>query len=88
MQPLGYYGLSLDPSTDIAIDNLRLHELVDTLNNMSTALNTKHYIDNDDVPAIMEASPIDPDGLSDTEKIALIRGLCDRIEIKLMEAAN
>lgn len=87
-KPLGYYGLSLDPTTDIEIDNLRLHELVSTLDDMTTALNTKHYIDNDDVPAIMEASPIDPDDLSDVEKIALIRGLCDRIELKLMEAAK
>jgi|GEM_PF-2203942 hypothetical protein len=88
MQPLGYYGLSLDPTTDIAIDALQLHELTNLLDDTTTLLNTKHYIDDDDAPAIMDTSTINPDDLSDMEKIGLIRALCDRIELKLMEAAK
>ena len=89
MQPLGYYGLSLDPTTDIAIDNLQLPQLTDLLDDMATDLNIRHYIDNDEAPAIEDVEkPIKPDDLSDAEKIALIRGLCDRIELKLMEAAK
>ena len=89
MQPLGYYGLSLDPTTDIAIDNLHLPELTDLLDDMASALNNKHYMDNDEAPEIKDLDkPIIPDDLSDAEKIALIRGLCDRIEIKLMQVAT
>lgn len=89
MQPLGYYGLNLDISTEIEIDNLHLPHLTDLLDDMATALNNKHYIDNDEAPEISnEDKPIDPDNLSDLEKIGLIRGLCDRIELKLMEVAK
>jgi hypothetical protein len=88
MQSLGYYGLNLDISTEIEIDNMPLHELTNLLDDTTTLLNTKHYIDDDDAPAIMESSTINPDDLSDMEKIGLIRALCDRIELKLMEAAK
>jgi hypothetical protein len=89
MQPLGYYELSLDPTTDIAIDNLRLHELVVLLHDMARDLDTTHYIDNDEAPEFSdEDKPVFPDQLSDVEKIGLIRGLCDRIEEKLSEAAK
>ncbi len=87
MQPLGYYGLILDPITDIAIDNLHLPELTDLLNDMTNSLNDRHYIDSEEAPLIID-KPITPDDLSDAGKIALIRGLCDRIEIKLMEIAT
>jgi len=88
MQSLGYYGLKIDTETEIAIDGLQLHELTNLLDDTTTLLNTKHYIDDDDTPAIMDTSTINPDDLSDMEKIGLIRGLCDRIELKLMEAAK
>jgi hypothetical protein len=88
MQSLGYYGLKIDTETEIAIDGLQLHELTNLLDDTTTLLNTKHYIDDDDAPAIMDTSTINPDDLSDMEKIGLIRGLCDRIELKLMEAAK
>jgi hypothetical protein len=65
-----------------------LHELASLLDDLTTALNTKHYIDDEEAPAIMEPSAIDLDELSDMEKIGLIRGLCDRIELKLMEVAK
>jgi hypothetical protein len=89
MQPLGYYGLSLDPTTDIAIDNLHLHELTDLIDDMTTALNSTYFLDNEEAPEITdESKPVFADQLSDVEKIGLIRGLCDRIELKLMEAAK
>ena len=87
-KPLGFYGLSLDPTTDIAIDNLHLPGLTYLLDDMAAALNDSHYIDNDEAPPIEDIDkPISPEDLSDAEKIALIRGLCDRIELKLMEIA-
>ena len=86
-QPLGYYGLNLDTTTELVIDNMHLHELTNFLDNITTELNAKHYLDNDSIPAIEEDEELSLD-LSDLEKIELIRGLCDRIEQKLMEAAK
>lgn len=88
-QPLGYYGLNLDISTEIEIDNLHLHELTNLLKNTTTTLNNKHYIDNEEAPCINEEYLFTGlEHLSDIEKIGAIRGLCDRIELKLMEAAK
>lgn len=86
MQPLGYYGLKLDISTEIEIDNLALHQLVDILDDASRMLYGKHYVDNKDVPTIRESEkPIDATMLSDSEAIGFIRAMCDRIEDKLRQ---
>lgn len=90
-KPLGHYGLNLDISTEIAIDNLKLHELTNLLCVIAGDLDTTHYLLN------KEAAPIDEETMdstsdllkqSDIDKIGAIRGLCDRIELKLMEAAK
>ena len=86
-KPFGYYGLNLDISTEIELDNLKLPELTDLLDDMVSDLNTTYYLNDDDVDNIYFA-PIKPCELSDVSKLALIRGLCDRIEVKLMEEAK
>lgn len=89
MQPLGYYGLNLSADTEKAIDNLKLHELIDLANDVTCDMTATHCIDNEEAPLIThEGKPISPDQLSDLQKLGLIRGLCDRIEIKLMEQAK
>ncbi|MBD2178398.1 hypothetical protein H6F42_15875 [Pseudanabaena sp. FACHB-1998] len=91
MKPFGYYGLNLDISTEIAIDNLQLHELTDLLNDLTFDLNNTHYLENDEVIGIApqtKESTHDLLGQSDLGKLGAIRGLCDRIEQKLMEQAN
>ncbi|WP_055077657.1 hypothetical protein [Pseudanabaena sp. 'Roaring Creek'] len=87
--PFYKYGLNLDIKAEQAIDALPLHELTDLLDNAATSLNIDHYIDNESVPVIEEEDkPIDTSLLSSMGRIGLIRGLCDRIELKLMEVAS
>ncbi len=86
---LGYYGLNLDISTEIAIDGMPLHHLTDLLGDISGDLNLVHYLENDDALAIKEEEKIPTlHDLSDCEKVGLIRALCDRLEVKLMEVAR
>lgn len=87
MQPLGYYGLKIDPATETAIDSMKLHELSFLLDSTGSALCCKHYMDKEDAPLIT-STPLDVDDLSDLQKLGFIRGLCDRIELKLMEEAK
>jgi hypothetical protein len=88
-KPLGFYGLDFEAEIEIAIDGLHLPQLTDLLDDMASSLNNTHYIDNDEVPEILDMDkPITSDDLSDAEKISLIRGLCDRIENELMEASK
>ena len=89
-RPFGHYGVDLDISSEISIDNLALHELTDLLSDIVDDLNDTHYLSNDEVPEIREASyaAVDLISLSDLGKIGAIRGLCDRIELKLIEAAK
>lgn len=86
-KPLGFYGLSLGADIETAIDALPLHELTDLLDDTTSFLNFRYFVDDDDAPQIL-TKPLDIDELSDIDKIGLIRGLCDRIELKLMEAAK
>lgn len=90
-KPLGHYGLNLDISTEIAIDNLKLHELTNLLSVISGDLDTTHYLLNKEAPEIDDdtaGETADLLKLSDMEKIGAIRGLCDRLEIRLKEAAK
>jgi len=89
-KPLGYYGLKFEPETEQAIEDLPLHYQIDLAKNMINDLWTSHYLDNDDIEDAIEdeLQPIEAGQLSDLDKIGLIRGLCDRIEAKLMEDAE
>jgi hypothetical protein len=86
-KPLGFYGLKVGLEAEEAIDALPLHELTDLLDDTTQALNSKHYLDAEDVPLVI-SKPLDIDDLVDIDKIGLIRGLCDRIEVRLMETAK
>jgi len=88
-KPFGYYGLNLDAETEQAIDKLELHELIDLADDMTNEMGSRFYIDNEEVELISDLDkPIFPHELSDLEKLGLIRGLCDRIEAKLLEATK
>ena len=88
MKSLADYGLNLDITTELELDGMHLHQLTMLLNDFADTLNNKHYIDNDEAPEITEDMPISLDELSDVESLGLIRWLCDRIELKLMETAK
>lgn len=88
MKSLADYGLNLDITTELEIDGMHLHQLTHLLNDFADALNNKHYIDNDEAPEITGAMPISLDEFSDVESLVLIKWLCDRIELKLMETAK
>jgi len=88
-KPFGYYGLNLDISTEIELDSLQLHEQTDLISTITAFLNDKHFYSNDEALEIVAHDRDDMAyKLSDIEQIGLIRGLCDRIELKLMEAAQ
>lgn len=86
MQPLGYYGLNLYTNTETAIDNFDLNNLCG-LNSITADLVSDEFID-DRYEGIHTRIRLDIDKLSAREKISLIRALCDRIELKLMEQAK
>lgn len=90
MKPFGFYGLNLDISTEAAIDGLELHELIESAHDCVRDLAFTHYITNDAITEAIapEKRPIRHEDLTDLDRIGLIRGLCDRIEVKLMEVAN
>ena len=85
MQPLGYYGLNFTQATEQAIDNAPIHELTNCLHDIASTINHTHYLNSDLAPEIEEEFLDSPELLTDMERIGLIRALCDRIEIKLME---
>jgi hypothetical protein len=90
-KPLGFYGLELGADIETAIDALPLHELTDLLDDTISFLNHRYYMCDADAPHIL-TKPLAIDDLADIDKIGLIRGLCDRLELelklKLMEAAK
>ena len=89
MQPLGYYGLNLGNEVEQAIDGMLLHELTDMTSDISADLNNAHYLENDEVELIPEEKKFYFHyTMTDLKKLALLRGLCDRIEAKLLEAAK
>jgi hypothetical protein len=86
MKPLGHYGLKLDPDTEKAIANFDLSNLCG-LNSITADLVSDEFID-DRYKGIHARIRLECDKLTPRQKISLIRALCDRIELKLMEQAN
>ena len=90
-KPFGYYGLNFQAEVERTTDDLQMHELTDLLNDITADLNYTHYLDNDEIIGIarqIKQSTCFFLDLSDVEKVAAIRALCDRIEAKLLEAAK
>jgi hypothetical protein len=84
MQPLGYYGLKLQ--TEPYFDQLTIDQLVALMSISADEIyDLYHEIRDLSVPtAILNEEQI----LSVPQKLALIRATCDRIELKLMQAAK
>jgi hypothetical protein len=82
MKPLGYYAGFLSEEDQEEINKASKIALLDLVTDLALSMNG-------DQPF----KPIQIDGFwlgdsTDTKKLALIRGLCDRIELKLMESAK
>jgi hypothetical protein len=95
MKHIAYYAGFLSSENQEKINNATKDQLVYLLADISydMAATTEFYLrdfeyepqEGDDQPLQFQENAIDR---SDRDKIALIRGLCDRIELKLMEAAK
>lgn len=83
-KPFGFYGLKLEPEIEQAIDALDLTNLQCLISD--TAASFTIWQDSFVADELGFGSWFED--LSGVEKIALIRGLCDRIELRLMEAAQ
>jgi hypothetical protein len=88
-KPLGFYGLKVEAATEEAIDKARLEVLIDLFEDFANDICDRHYYDTNSecVTSSEMLSPLLPT-LSPLQEIGLIRALCDRIEVKLMEAAK
>lgn len=84
MQPLGYYGLNL--TTESNIDALDIDQLVALMSISADDIYELHQEFRED--GVGSAILNEAEGLSQSQKLAFIRALCDRIELKLMEAAK
>lgn len=87
MKDIGYYAGFLTADQQQEITKYELHQACRLM-----ALTTQEVLENNDKPKSKKGvstflyAAITK--LSDRDKIALIRGLCDRIEVKLMEEAK
>ena len=86
MQPLGYYGIKCKPDVESAIDAFDLESTCGLLALVSEQIREEltgfdyqgiHYV------LVENCAELDP-----SQRLALIRALCDRIESKLMEQAK
>lgn len=89
-KPLGYYGLQIDADVEAAIDEARLEVLIDLFEDLAINVCDRHFYLKDEPLSIDQSDRILPflPTLSDLNQIGMIRALCDRIEQRLMEAAE
>ncbi|ELS32799.1 hypothetical protein [Pseudanabaena biceps] len=87
MKPLGYYSLQFSPETEQGIDSLN-HKEAAVLMSITADDVYNEYQGDEDRNAIDPKILNDCDSLSIAQKISLIKALCDRIELKLMEVAK
>lgn len=95
MKDIGYYAGFLSPENQEKINNATKDQLIHLLEDISWSLAMKTEFalrdfeyepeEGDDQPLTFEQKEIDR---SDRDRLAVIRGLCDRIELKLMEQAK
>lgn len=82
MKPIGYYAGFLSDNDQQEITNACKHSLLDLVTDLTLSMDDDHAF---------KAIQIEDFWLNHNthlNKIALIRGLCDRIELKLMEVAE
>lgn len=86
MKDIGYYAGFLSSMSQREISEAPIGALIDLLQSIGSSLYSSALQDGD---YDYEFLPYERyEGTSDRDKVALIRGLCDRIELKLMEAAK
>lgn len=83
MKDIGYYAGFLSPEDQSAVTKASLWQLADLMMHISSYLAFLTFESAGEL--VLDVNWEDQ---SERDKIALIRGLCDRIEIKLMEAAK
>lgn len=88
MKDIGYYAGFLTDYQSARINIAELPALVDALDDLASDLDIAHRYDKNIVVDTPLLTPEFQEKLSDPDKLALIRGLCDRIELKLKEAAK
>lgn len=89
MKDIGYYAGFLSADQQEAINKANGYKLTDLLSDVAVEVyDTTSFSPTADESDDCLIDIIDFRDLSDRDKLALIRGLCDRIEIKLMEAAK
>jgi hypothetical protein len=86
MNPLGYYGLNLVADIESSIDEFSLNENCGLLSILSDNLGDN--LIGADYKGIHTRVRVKCDALSASQTISLIKAMCDRIELKLMETAK
>lgn len=85
MKDIGYYAGFLTSDALQEISDAPIGGLIDLMQGAGEALYSSALSDSDYNYEVLNS--FDVTALSDRDKLALIRGLCDRIELKLMETA-
>jgi len=89
MKDIGYYAGFLKPETQEAIRNAHTWQLCLTLSTFAEYFADKfYYLEEEIQEPFISLVDFPESGISDRDQLAIIRGLCDRIEIKLMEQAK
>jgi hypothetical protein len=88
MKDIGYYAGFLPPEKQQEIREADLPALVEALDELASDLNINHHLRSRIwvTKSLMSAGIML--NISDRDKLCVIRGLCDRVELKLMEAAK
>ena len=84
MKDIGYYAGFLSAKDQQAITTASRLQLLDLIGDLALNLMNDEAL----VPLAIEDFWLSEHSESETNKLALIRGLCDRLELKLMEAAK
>jgi hypothetical protein len=86
MHDIGYYAGFLSSATQEEISNAPIGALIDLLQSVGETLYHSALTDRD--YDYQHLRVIDPQKTSARDQIALIRGLCDRIESKITEVKS
>jgi hypothetical protein len=86
MKDIGYYAGFLSSEALEEISNAPIGALIDLMQGTAEAIYASALSDTDYEYEVLNRFGVA--SLSDRDKLALIRGLCDRIELKLMEGAK
>lgn len=92
MKDIGYYAGFLSTEEQSRIMDASIGHLASCLGDVAQPIYTGYYIDDDSCPAIEVGKELISEPriakMSAPDLLAVIRGICDRIEVKLMEEAK